>query len=109
MTQEEFLAKYKGKNIELSTTEDRETVWLFNVKTADFSKGNESFLGWITAEKSIFGVPGKIELYSNPKENDEVILRPEDKITIFESKDKLQERIVEYLKSKVLWKETFTT
>ena len=102
MTQEEFLAKYKGKNIELSTTEDREIVWMFNVKTADFSKGNESFLGWISAEKSLFGTPGRIEVYINPRENNEVILRPEDKITVFESEEKLNERIVEYLKSKVL-------
>lgn len=102
MTQEEFLKAYKGKNIELYTSEDREIVWMFNVRSADFSKGNEIFLGWISAEKSIFGTPGKIELYSDPKENDEVILRPEDKITVFESKEKLQERVIDYLKSKVL-------
>jgi hypothetical protein len=102
MTQEEFLTKYKGKNIEVYTAEDRETVWMFNVRSADFSHGNEIFLGWISAERSIFGTPGKIELYSDPKENDELILRPEDKITVFESKEKLQERVIEYLKSKVL-------
>lgn len=102
MTQEEFLKEYKGKNIEVYTAEDRETVWMFSVRSADFSQGNEIFLGWISAEKSIFGTPGKIEFYSDPKENDELILRPEDKITVFESKEKLQERIIEYLKSKIL-------
>ena len=38
MTQEEFIEKYKGKNIELYTTPDREIGWIFNVQEADFSK-----------------------------------------------------------------------
>ena len=102
MTQEEFLKKYGGKNIEVYTAEDRETVWMFNVRSADFSKGNEIFLGWISAEKSIFGYPDKIELYSDPAENDELILRPEDKITVFETAEKLQERIIEHVKKHLL-------
>ena len=102
MTQEEFLEKYKGKFIELYTSEDSEIVWMFNVRSADFSKGNGGFLGWISAEKSIFGSPGKIEIYSDPEENDELILRPEDKITVFESREKLEERVLEYFKANVL-------
>lgn len=102
MTQEEFLKEYKGKNIELYTAEDREIVWMFGVRSADFSKGHEGFLGWISAEKSIFGYPDKVELYTDPKENDEVILRPEDKITVFETTEKLQERIIEHLKKNLL-------
>ena len=38
----------------------------------------------------------------NLKENDEVVLRPEDKITIFETPEKLKERVVEYLKKRLL-------
>ena len=101
MTQEEFLKAYKGKCIEISTTEDEETVWMFNVKKADFSQGNGSFIGWISADKSIFGTPGKVEVYADA-DDDMLVLRPHDKITVYESKEKLDERIVEYLKSKVL-------
>jgi len=94
MTQEEFIKKYKGKNIELYTTPDREIGWIFNVQEVDFSKGNEIFLGWIKGEKVIIGVPGKIEVY-----NGEVILRPEDKIEVY---DNLEGRISEYLKNNIL-------
>ena len=102
MTAEEFLKKYEGKNIELQTTEDAETVWMFNIKSADFVETQEgvTFMGWIAAEKSIFGYPDKIEVYK--EEDGQVILRPEDKITVFETPEKMQERIVEYLKKHLL-------
>lgn len=102
MTQEEFLKKYEGKNIELQTTEDEEIVWMFNIKSVDFVKTQEgvTFLGWIAAEKSIFGYPDKIEIYK--EEDGQVILRPEDKITVFETAEKLQERIIEHVKKHLL-------
>ena len=102
MTEEEFLKEYKGKFIEIYTADDQETVWMFNVKTADFSKGNSSFLGWISAEKTIFGYPNKVELYTAPEDNDELILRPEDKIVVFESKEKMEEKIIQFIKTNLL-------
>ena len=104
MTQEELSEKYMGKNIEIFTSDDEEVVWMFNVRsvaTVDTMKGY-TCMGWISAEKTIFGTPRNIEIYSDPKENDEVILRPEDKVTVFETPEKLQERVVEYLKKRLL-------
>ncbi len=104
MTQEELSEKYMGKNIEIFTSDDEEVVWMFNVRsvaTVDTMEGY-TCMGWISAEKTIFGTPRNIEIYSDPKENDEVILRPEDKVTVFETPEKLKERIVEYLNKRLL-------
>lgn len=104
MTAEEFLKKYQGKNIEIYTSDDEEVVWMFNVRSATLVNTQEgyTFMGWLSAEKTLFGTPKEIEVYSDPKENDEVILRPEDKVTFYETPEKLQERIIEYLKKRLL-------
>ena len=104
MTQEELSEKYVGKNIEIFTSDDEEVVWMFNVRSAatvDTMEGY-TFMGWLSADKTLFGTPKGIEVYSDPKENDEVILRPEDKVTVFETPEKLRERIVEYLNKHLL-------
>lgn len=104
MTQEELSEKYMGKNIEIYASDDEEVVWMFNVRsvaTVDTKEGY-TFMGWLSADKTLFGTPREIEVYSDPKENDEVILRPEDKVTIFETPEKLQERVIEYLKKRLL-------
>jgi hypothetical protein len=104
MTQEELSEKYMGKNIEIFTSDDEEVVWMFNVRsvaTVDTMEGY-TFMGWLSAEKTLFGTPRNIEVYSDPKENDEVILRPEDKVTVFETPEKLKERVVEYLNKRLL-------
>ena len=104
MTQEELSEKYMGKNIEIFTSDDEEVVWMFNVRSVATAKEGygHRFIGWLSAEKTLFGTPRKIEVYSDPKENDEVILRPEDKVTVFETPEKLKERIIDYLNKRLL-------
>ena len=99
MTQEEFLAKYKGKYIEVLGFEP---AWMFEVTTADFSKGNQNFLGWIGAKHIVLGGKQVIEVYKEEKEPTEIILRPEDKIVVYESKEKLEARVLEYTKETLL-------
>ena len=76
MTQEELSEKYMGKNIEIFTSDDEEVVWMFNVRS--------------------------VATVDTKKENDEVILRPVDKVTVFETPEKLKERIIDYLNKRLL-------
>ena len=99
MTQEEFLKEYSGKFIEIS---GHEVAWLFEVSRADFSKGNENFLGWIGAKNIVLGNNIVVEKYYEPGEGNDIILRPEDKIIVYESKEKLEERIFDYLRNTIL-------
>lgn len=97
MTEEEFLKEYKGKFIKISSPEkDEDIVWMFDVQTADFSKGNGIFTGWVSAKRSVIGYQGKIEVYKAAI-NDELILRPQDKITVFKGREELEKDIQDYL------------
>ena len=102
MTQEEFLKQYKGKFIEVQGGEFGVTAWMFEVDTADFSKGNQNFLGWIGAKHIVLGGKEVVEVYKEEKEPTEVILRPDDKIVVYESKEKLEARVLEYTKETLL-------
>ena len=100
MTQEEFLKEYSGKFIEVAGFE---TAWIFEVNSADFSKGNENFLGWIAGKRTIIGGPEVIEKYHDPQfDKDEIILRPEDKITVYPDKETLEKRIFEFLRENLI-------
>lgn len=100
MTQEEFLKEYSGKFIEVAGLE---TAWIFEVNSADFSKGNENFLGWIAGKRTILGGSEVIEKYHDPDfEKDEIILRPEDKITVYPDKETLEKRIFEFLRENLI-------
>ena len=99
MTQEEFLEKYKGKFIEVT---GYEVAWLFEVDSADFSKGNDNFLGWVGARNIILGVPGVIEKYEEENSETAIVLRQEDKITVCESREELEKRIFDYAKENLL-------
>lgn len=100
MTQEEFLKEYSGKFVEVSGFE---TAWIFEVESADFSKGNENFLGWIAGKRTIIGGAEVIEKYHDPDfEKDEIILRQEDKITVFPDKESLEKRIFEFLRENLI-------
>ena len=97
MTQEEFLKEYQGKFIEIPGK--REVAWLFEVDSADFSKGNQNFLGWIGAKNVVLGT---IELKQVENlSHDSIILREEDKITIYDSKEALEARVLEFVKENI--------
>ena len=99
MTQEEFLEKYKGKFIEISNpVSTDEIVWMFDVQTADFSQDNGNFIGWVSAKKTIFGYKDKIETYKE----DEITLRPGDKVEEFKGAKELEDRIVSHLKTNLV-------
>ena len=96
MTEEEFLKEYKGKFIRISAEGKEEIAWIFDVLGADFSLGNGLFTGWISAKRSVIGYQGKIEVYKDAI-NDELILRPQDKITVFKGREELEKDIQDYL------------
>ena len=93
MNQKEFLDLYRGKFIEVGGVPGSETAWLFNVNKADFSTGNDYFVGYIAADKIMLSTAdGKVEEY-----NDEIILRQRDEIKVFSGKEELEKQIENYL------------
>lgn len=92
MTEEEFLKEYKGKFIRISAEGKEEIAWIFDVLGADFSLGNGLFTGWISGKKCFFGRDDRILTA-----DDDVVLRPEDKITVFKDEEELGKDIQAHL------------
>lgn len=95
MTQEEFLKEYEGKYIEVGG--GNETAWMFEVCGADFSKGNNLFLGWIWAKRTILGTQGGIEIYKDNPRDEKIVLRHGDEIKVYATKEELEARVKEKL------------